>query len=301
MNSFLRKRTTDLLLPALGAPWILALALLPGLVPQEASAIAQPDAAPAMSPVPALRADQIVERSVAAHGGAGTWKDIESLLWVGHIESERMGDQHLKFSLEEKRPNKTRFDIISTQPSVRIFNGTHGWKMASRNDGPPRVEAYSDLEDRFAREAPGLPGLGGPLISWREQGRPIVLVGRDRIEDRDCYVLAVTLLTGGRQTVWVDAETFLELRFDRPTYGRDGRPGMVSVYFRDYKIQGGLQVPTVVEIGGGAGHKPDRLVIERLAINPEINEQRFTRPPSPPHSHEITIPAMPAAPPPGAR
>lgn len=243
-----------------------------------------------------LSSDQIVDKSIAARGGLNTWLKIDSLAWVGHIESERLGQQQVKFSLEEKRPNKTRFDIISSQPSVRIFNGSKGWKTHVRNDGMPEVESYSPLEERFAREAPG---LGGPLITFRSQNRPIVLLGRDQIEGHPCFVLGATLPSGARETVWVDAQTYLELRLDRPSYTRDGKAGMVSVYFRDYKIQGGLQVPTVLEIGGGGDRKPDRLVIERLAINPDISESRFARPPSPPHSHEITIPALPlpAAPP----
>ncbi len=235
-------------------------------------------------------AAEIVDRSIAARGGLDTWQKIDSLTWVGHIESERLGGKGVAFSLEEKRPNKTRFDVISSQPSVRIFNGSKGWKVRPRNDGMPEVEAFSPFEERFAREAPG---LGGPLITFRSQMRPIILLGRDRIEGRDCYVLGVTLPSGGRESVWVDAETFLELRLDRPTYTRDGKAGMVSVYYRDYKGQGGLQVPTVIEIGGAGDRKPDRLVIERLAINPDIAESRFERPPSAPHSHEIVIPAMP--------
>lgn len=278
-----RARARALALGAAAAVALAGAALAAPAVPEREPAAGALTGAP-------LTAEQIVERSIAARGGLSTWMQIDSLAWIGHIESERLGDQAVRFSLEEKRPNKTRFDIISAQPSVRIFNGTRGWKVRSKSNGLPEVEAYSDFEDRFAREAPG---LGGPLITYRSQNRPIALLGRDQLEGRDCYVLGVSLPSGGKQTVWVDAETFLELRFDRPTYGRDGKAGMVSVYFRDYKIQGGLQVPTVLEIGGGNNPHPDRLVVERLAVNPDINEQRFAKPPSPPHSHEINIPAMP--------
>lgn len=250
---------------------------------------------------PPLSADQIVEKSIAARGGLQTWTKIDSLAWIGHIESERLGGQELKFSLEEKRPNKTRFDLIGAQPSARVFNGMKGWKTHSRNDGPPEVESYSQFEERFAREAPG---FGGPLIAYREQRRQFTLLGIDPIEGRDCYRLGVVLPAGGQQTIWVDAQTFLEARFDRPTYTREGKVGTVSVYFRNYQTQGGLQLPTVFEIGAGGTGKPDRLVIERVAINPDISESRFLRPPAPPHSREVTLPpsgstfGAPAVPPP---
>jgi outer membrane lipoprotein-sorting protein len=272
-----------------------ALAATIALAWAAAPAAAVPDRTQGAPVVPALSAEQIVDRSIAARGGLATWQGIDSLAWVGHIESERLGQQAIKFSLEEKRPNKTRFDITGSQPSVRIFDGHKGWKVHSRNDGLPEVESYSPFEERYALEAPG---LGGPLITYRSQNRPIELAGRDQLDGRGCYVLAVMLPSGGRQLVWVDAETWLEQRLDRPTYNHEGKAGMVSVYYRNYKSQAGLQVPTVIEIGGGPDQKRDRLVIERLAINPDIAETRFTKPPSPPHSHEITLPAMapPAAP-----
>lgn len=257
-----------------------ALALAGGLLAGPARAVAP------------LTAEEVVEKGVAAHGGLEAWNKIDSLLWVGHIESDQLTEKTVRFSLEEKRPGKERFDILSGQPSVRIFNGSKGWKVRSRQDGMPDVDTFSPLEERFAREAPG---LGGPLIAYRQQNRRFVLLGVEALEGRDCYRLGVSLPSGGQQVVWVDAETFLETRFDRPSYSRDGKVGTVSVYYRNYQSQGGLQIPTVQEIGS-SGATSSRLVIERMALNPDIKEARFARPPSPPHSREITIPASPPSP-----
>jgi len=240
-------------------------------------------------PTAPLGADEVIDRSVAAHGGLDAWRKINSLVWVGHIESERLSAETVKFSLEEVRPNKTRFDIISAHPSARVYNGSKGWKVHSRNDGPSEVESFSPLEERFEGEAAR---MGGPVLTFREQGDHFTLQGMDTIDGVECYRLGVTLRSGTQESIWVDAHTFLELRYDRPTYSRDGRQGMVSVYYRNYQAQGGLQLPTVVEIGAGTSGKPDRLVVERVAINPEIADTRFLRPPSPPHSHEVTLPPM---------
>lgn len=248
------------------------------------TAAAAPPEASAGSP----SAAEIVEKSIAARGGAARWDAIHSLAWVGHIESERLGDQTVRFSLEEVRPNKSRFDIISAHPSQRIWDGKKGWSVHQKETGFPEVDPFTELEERFAREAPG---LGGPLISYRTQNVPLAVLGQDQIEGHRCYRIGARMPSGAVQLVWIDAETFLELRFDRPTYSRDGRAGMISVYYRDYKAQDGLTVPTVLEIGGGNGNtKPDRLVIERLAINPEISDARFYKPPTPPHKSEIVVP-----------
>ena len=200
----------------------------------------------------------------------------------------------MRFTLEEQLPGKRRFDITGNASSVRIFNGTKGWKVRGRNNSLPEVEPFTDLENQFELEAPD---VGGPLISFHRQKRSIALLGHDTLDGHDCYVLGVTLPSGARQMVWVDMTTYLEQRLDRPSYSRDGKAGMVSMYYRNYRDQGGLQIPTLWEIGAGSasGMKPDRLVIERLGINPEIAATRFTQPPSPPHTHEITItPPMPS-------
>ncbi len=272
---------------------VLSLCAAAGLASALENAPAAPT--PPESAAPTLTASEIVEKNIAARGGVEKWDAIKSLAWIGHIESERLGGQTVRFSLEEVRPNKSRFDIISAHPSQRIFDGKKGWSVHQKETGFPDVEPFSELEEKFAREEPG---LGGPLITYRNQHTPLALLGRDGIEGRQCYRLGARVPSGALQLVWVDAETFLEVRFDRPTYSRDGHPGMVSLYYRDYKEQGGLKVPTVLEIGaGGSDAKPDRLVIERVAINPEISDARFAKPPTPPHKSEITIPpSMPQAP-----
>jgi hypothetical protein len=36
-----------------------------------------------------------------------------------------------------------------------------------------------------------------------------------------------------------------------------------------------LALPSVIEISGAAGGKPDRMVIERVSLNPEIDDREF--------------------------
>lgn len=256
------------------------LALLLGLALLTGSTVAEPLAAADPS------VDQILARNLEARGGEAVWGPVRSMAWIGHIESERLGDQTLAFSLEEVWPNKTRFDILGAHGSQRIFNGSKGWTVHQREDGLPEVEPYSALEERYARESPT---LAAPLISYRRQMREVRLLGHDMIDGLDCYRLGVRLPSGAMQFVWVDTQSYLERRFDRPTYSRDGKPGMVTVRYRDYQAQGGLQLATTLEIGGAAAAHPDRLVIERVAVNPEIAETRFTKPAAPPHRHEITL------------
>jgi outer membrane lipoprotein-sorting protein len=226
------------------------------------------DSAPAT-----LTAEQIVDKNVAVRGGLETWRKVATIIWTGHLESERSPLPSLPFRLEEKRPGKSRFEVTEpSQRSLRVFDGTNGFKMASGQDGRPEVKRFTAQEIKFAKAAPG---LEGPLIDYRAKGTSVDLQGTEPIDGRMTYRIGVTLGSGERQTVWVDAESFLEARYDRTTYGPTGPKGVVSVRYRDYKEVGGLALPSVFEISGRAGGKPDRMVIERVALNSEIDDRDF--------------------------
>jgi hypothetical protein len=220
-----------------------------------------------------MTAAQIVERNIEVRGGHAAWDKIETIIWAGHLESERSPVPSLPFQLEEKRPDKSRFEITEpSQRSLRVFNGAGGWKMRLGPDGKPEVKPLSVQEIRFARAAPG---LEGPLVDYRARGSSVELEGSEDIDGRKNYRIGVTLSSGEHQIIWIDAQTFLDTRFDRSTYSQGGSRGVVSVRYHDFKEVEGLALPSVLEIGGSPSSKPDRMVIERVALNQPIPEREF--------------------------
>src|SRR5437868_2903723 len=77
-----------------------------------------------------LSATDIVAKNAAARGGRDAWRKIETMVWIGHIESSHTPVPNMPFTLEQKRPNKTRLQINAlTDKSTRVFNGVQGWKL----------------------------------------------------------------------------------------------------------------------------------------------------------------------------
>jgi outer membrane lipoprotein-sorting protein len=231
----------------------------------------------------ALTAEQILQRHVAARGGAEAWHKIETMGWTGHIESGPEGKSKLQFLMLFKRPNATRFEIVSQQQkSVRIFDGSKGWKLRPTSQGVPELADYTAEEGSFAGDAAG---LDGPLIDHHAKGVGVILEGQDQIEGRAAYRLRLTLPSGQTITAWVDTHSFLEMRYDRTTRNGTGQTGVVSVYLRDYHTVEGLVLPFTIETGAGAGKTPDRMIIEKIAFNPTLDAKLFARPDMPPQRH----------------
>jgi hypothetical protein len=223
-----------------------------------------------------LTAAQIVAKNVAARGGLEAWRKTETMIWVGQLQSARAPVPNMPFVLEQKRPNKTRFEINGVgQRTMRVFDGVRGWKVQARREGGPDVKPYTLPELKFASAAQA---IDGPLIDYQAKGGVVTLEGTEMIEGRKAYHLDVTVASGEHQEVWVDAQNFLDIRLDRPSYAGSGAAGMVPVYYRNYKPFEGLQIPTTIEIGGGTGTEPDRMQIERVVINAPLDDRTFERP-----------------------
>ena len=243
-------------------------------------ALAASAAAAAFAAEPAtaqtLTAAQVVERNAAARGGLEAWRKIETMAWTGRVESANRGGRKVPFVLEQKRPDRTRFEVtVDGQKAVRVFDGTNGWKIRPSSTGQPEVQPYTADELKFAR---GAPVIEGPLMDHAARGATISLAGVQEIEGRKAYALALRLASGSSYRVWIDAETFLELRYDREFVNAQGRPAVTSVYFADYRAVEGLQLPLTIETGTSDGKTRDKLVIERVALNPRLDDPRFAKP-----------------------
>lgn len=251
----------------------LACGLAAGALAREPSTAAK--AAAAQATVPRLSADEIVAKNAAARGGLEAWRRVSTMVWTGHIESSHAPAPLVQFVLAQERPNKTRFEVNAMgERSLRIFNGAQGWKVRATR-GLPDMRPYTPEEARF--EAAG-PGIDGVLIDYAARGGAVEVAGVDEVEGRRAYHLSVRTGSGETQHVWVDAESFLELRYDRPAPSATDASRAVSVVYRDYKTFEGLRIPSVIETGGKAGNMPDRMVIESVTLNPQLDAQTFAEP-----------------------
>ena len=247
-------------------------------IPAWAFAALLPTLASAAVPVAVaeLTAAQIVEKNVAARGGLEAWRKVQTMVWVGHVESANAAGARLPFVLEQKRPGRTRFELQAdpAQKSMRIYDGTHGWKVRPTSSGRPELVPYTADELKFARDAPV---IDAPLIDDVAKGFAVALGGVGDVEGRKAYRLDVRSPAGLSHRVWVDAETFFDVKTERETRNALGQSITVSVYYRNYRTFEGLQMPAIIETGT-ATTAMDRLVIDKIALNPPLDDHIFAKP-----------------------
>jgi hypothetical protein len=213
---------------------------------------------------------------VAARGGLDAWRKVQTMVWVGRVESARAPAPSMPFALEQKRPNRTRLQIDAVgQRSARIFDGQRGWKVLPSPQDQPRVQPYTPQELKSAQSGHG---IDGPLIDHAAKGDSVTLASVDELGGRKAYHLKVHLAKGGDEDVWVDSETYLELRYDRMADGPAGGQRRVAVTYGDYRDVDGLKIPFLIETGGGKDAPPDRMRIDRVLLNAPLDDSVFSNP-----------------------
>jgi outer membrane lipoprotein-sorting protein len=249
-----------------------------------------------------LSAADIVDKNVAARGGLQAWRAVQTMSFAGKLgaggnhrdtlpvasRGRRSGQQtlpsrpieevQLPFVIEMKRPRKMRVEIeFANDKALQVYDGANGWKLRpflGRRD----VEPFSTDEMKAASMESE---LDGPLVDYATKGTQVDLVGVEKVEGHDAYKLRLTMKGGQVRHLWVDAQTFLEVKIEGVPRRMDGKMRPVEIYYRDYKSVNGLMVPYVLETavqgvqGATLSHK---MTIENVVVNPKLEDSLFAKP-----------------------
>ena len=257
-----------------------------------------------------LSAAQIVDKNVAARGGLQAWRAVKTMSLAGKlgvggnrratlavpapnpkntsvIVPRRPAEEvQLPFVMELKRPRKIRFELqFNGKTAIQVYDGANGWKLRPFLNRL-EVEPYTADEMKIA----SMQGeLDGPLVDYAAKGTRVELDGMEKVEGRDTYKLKLTMNNGQAIHVWIDAQTFLETKIEGQPRMLDGTEHPVEIYFRDYRPVDGLQIPYVLETRvlpvtkTATGLRdtpvpPERITIEKVEVNPKLEESLFTKP-----------------------
>ncbi len=186
--------------------------------------------------------DDILARHHEARGGLGKLKGIQSMIVTGVLE---VGDSSAEFRVYRRRPGFYRYELATGRGL--IIEATDG-RIAWRRDPAVeqgRVKFLGRVDGaRLRRGAP----FDDVLLRAGAANTEILLAGLTTRDSREVYRLEI-LVADQRETVYLDATTFLEIK--RELYDDDGE---VSIEVRtEYAEQNGLLFPSVLTVTSAQG------------------------------------------------
>jgi hypothetical protein len=115
-------------------------------------------------------------------------------------------------------------------------------------------------------------------VDYAAKGTKVEFEKVEPVEGKDAYKLKLTMKGGTVRHVWVDAQTFLDVRVDGVPRRMDGKMHDVYVYQRDFRKVEGVTIPFIVETAVVGYPDTHKMIIEKAAVNPKLDDALFAKP-----------------------
>lgn len=219
-----------------------------------------------------LTVDQIVAKNIQAHGGMDKIKAVKSMRFTGKMT---IGPgMEAPVTMLQKRPKNMRMEIlVQGMTIVQAYDGTTGWiimPLQGKKDAEPMGQ--DDLKDAEEQA-----DMDGPLVDYKDKGNKVELMGKEAVEGSDAYKLKVTLKSGDVRYLYLDPDSFLEIKTTSKRTIRGAEREMETT-IGDYKEVEGLMLPFSFEAGMKDSPQKQKITIDKVEINPTVDDSQFKMP-----------------------
>ncbi len=116
----------------------------------------------------------------------------------------------------------------------------------------------------------------------------MVLAGVEPVDGHTAYKLKLTMKNGDTQNIWIDAQSFLDVKVEGVPRRMDGKTHKVFVMQRDFRPVQGVLIPFVCETVVEGYPQTHALTVKTVTVNPQLDDARFTK-------AQMTVAGVPAA------
>lgn len=213
-------------------------------------------------------ADQILDKYVEAIGGKAAIEKQTSRVSKGTFEIAAFGASGTA-EIYEKAPNKTASVINVSGFGVvqQGFDGKTGWAIDPQNgsrDKSGAELAAAKLDAEFLKP-----------LKIKQLYPKIVVKGKDKVGDKEAYVVEATPAESSVETWYFDTQTGLMLRQDADREGPQGKQ-KIQVYLDDYRAVDGVKVPFKLRQVSEAFTID--IKIDEVKNNVPIDDAKFNKP-----------------------
>jgi photosynthetic reaction center cytochrome c subunit len=233
---------------------------IPPVTPRPASS----EAAAAEKPP---TADQVLARYLEALGGAAALDKVKTRALKGTFLVSNGAT--LGYELYQSAPNKVLAVLTTPQGVIeRAFDGSVAWEKS-----PKGVRDMIDEESFYLKRYPDL----FKDIKLKDQFSRLSFSGKEKLDERDVYVLRGTSAGNVRERLYFDVQTGLLVRRVTVIGTAIGNiPEQVD--FVDYRDVDGLKMPFTIRISSIDPYYTSTRKFTEIKLNVPVDEKRFSKP-----------------------
>ncbi|MCC6593069.1 MAG: hypothetical protein IT479_07300 [Xanthomonadales bacterium] len=219
--------------------------------------------------------DELVAKNIQARGGIEALRAIQSLKASG-----RMNFSGGEFSVDlgivsyNERDARLRMEAsIQGLTQVTAYDGREAWTInpfQGRRD-PERMSA----EDAKSLQVQA--DIDGPLVDWKAKGHRVEYLGTEDVDGTEAHKLKVSLANGDVQYRYLDPDYFLEILVVSQSMRR-GVETETETELGNYEKVAGVYLPFAQESGPKGGRRGQKILLEKVEANVEIDDALFAFP-----------------------
>jgi hypothetical protein len=229
----------------------------------------------------AQTAEDVINKSLTAIGGRAALEKLKSRSTVGTITlSTPAGEIEGSVEILNAAPNKSRtlvkadLSAFGVGPLVldQRFNGTAGYVMDTLQGN--RDITGTQLDNLRNGTFPH------PFLSYKGMGTAARLSGKEKVGDRDAYVVVFEPTSGSAVREYIDAESYLPLQLvvkvDVPQLGQEVEQ---TTEFLDYREVDGVKL--AFRIKATSAVQSYTIAVSKIEHNVRIDDTLFSKPAAP--------------------
>jgi hypothetical protein len=225
----------------------------------------------------AQTADEVIDKYLVAIGGRAALGKLTSRSTIGTMTlSTPAGDISGPIEILNQQPNKVRtlikMDLSSLGAGPMIvdqrFDGTSGYVLDSLRGN--RDITGNQLESMKNSVFPN------PFLNYKERGATVELVGKEKVGEREAYVLILKPKSGSVARQFIDAQSYLPVKavvtVEIPQVGEVEQTNE----FFDFRDVDGVKIPFTVKVTSAI--QTFTITITKVEHNAKIDEALFSKP-----------------------
>jgi len=220
--------------------------------------------------------EDILANNLTARGGDARLRAIKTLRLTGRVMFGNRGRSiEAPWGMVQKRPGLVRSETtLQGLTQVSAYDGREGWTITPFEGRLDAEKASSDAARALAQQAE----LDGPLVGWRDKGHRVEYLGTEDTDGTPAIKLRVTRTDGDIQYVYLDPDSYLEIRITTVRKVR-GAEHITETDLGGYQQVAGVWLPFAIESGGPGGPRNNRIIVERAEVNVPVDDAWFKLPP----------------------
>lgn len=217
-------------------------------------------------------ADEIIAKHLEVRGGADKLKGITSLVQENSLSVQGM-DIPVKISTLTGKGYRFELEVMGNQ-MVTVLDGDKGWLVV-----PSMMGGSGSPEDMPADQLKGAKSQLDPtngLLSYKDAGTTIELVGKEKVNGADAFNLKITTKDNAVSNLYIDATTYL-ISKTVSTATQAGQTFTQEMFMSNYKDVNGIKFAHTVEMTSPMGGTMT-MNTNKVTVNGPVDEAIFKKP-----------------------